>query len=67
MPANTTPKTRAMIQVDATTHTWIKTLAAKHKVGISILTAIILAEGRKRIRSGELKIQGPSIQSKPNP
>jgi hypothetical protein len=64
MPANTTPKTRAMIQVDATTHTWLKALAIKHKVGISILTAIILTEGRKRIRSGELKIQGPTVQPK---
>jgi len=64
MPANTAPKTRAMIQVESTTHAWLKALAAKHKVGISILTAIILAEGRKRIRSGELKIQGPTVQPK---
>ena len=67
MPANTTPKTRAMIQVDADTHIWLKSLAIKNKVGISILTAIILSEGRKRIKSGELKIQGPTVQPKAKP
>ena len=56
-----------MIQVDSSTHSWLKSAAAKHKVGISILTAIILAEGRRRIRSGELKITGPTIQPKSKP
>lgn len=56
-----------MIQVDATTHAWLKSLAVKHKVGISILTAIILAEGRKRIRSGQLQITGPTVQPKSKP
>lgn len=59
----TTPK-RAMIQVSPTAHRWLKSEAAKHKIGISVLTEIILVEGRRRIRSGELKISGPTITSK---
>lgn len=63
-----TPKTRAMIQVSPMAHKWLKSAAGKHKVGISELTEIILSEGRRRIRSGELKIVGgPTIQTKTKP
>jgi hypothetical protein len=62
MPAKPLPA-RAMIQVDTKTHERVRKEAAKRSLPVHAVATLLLNHALDSIKSGELKISGPTIET----